>query len=365
MRKSRVLEMPEPINHEFLFDATFKRRGGLWRLEDIDPEGKGIAADLIEIWRVLVPDVYFGFINNSAFNAVATVVSGRDLIGINVGAFELIHNAFFNLLSRRDCLMSIGDPSVERENPGPANLAEPVDSKPIDPARTRAALDLAFCACLILCYHELMHIELCHIPFLAERLGVTELCEMQATPIPKNHVWLYRTLENDADISGAVSSARVWKFWYSQMNTTHLDPMGWDRTWIAAAHMLYWVMEFLHPPRQDGAALTHPAPYFRMVSVMSAVSKYGGIPKQLTDEQLKHDTLVPWIASQCSTLNRPLEAVTEEAIEKQMNALSTQYRRIAHRLEELQDARSERTGRKIDRPGYPGTGWARRWQSEN
>src|ERR1700730_6180582 len=117
-----------PIADE-LFDSVFRHHGGLWRIEEIDPHEKGIGTSLLNVWRTLVPDVYFGFIHNRSFNAFASVASGRDLIGINVGAFELIHNAFFNLLSRRDSLSNIGNASVERENPGPTNLVEPVESK--------------------------------------------------------------------------------------------------------------------------------------------------------------------------------------------------------------------------------------------
>jgi len=240
--------MANQLNDEIIFEHAFKDRGGLWRIEEIDPDGKGLASQLLYVCRTFAPDVYVGLVNNPSFNAVATVASGRDLIGLYVGSFEIIHNAFFNLLSRRDCLTSIGDASAEQADSVPANLREPVLSRPIDPTRGRAAMDLAFCACLILYYHELSHIELCHLPFLREHLGVTEYSEMQVPPLSTQHVWLYRTLEDDADISGAVTSARVWKFWYEHMDFSHLDPMGWDRTWVTAAHMLFWIMELLHPP---------------------------------------------------------------------------------------------------------------------
>lgn len=303
-----------------------------------------------------------GFVRNRSFNAISSVAAGQDFIGIYIGAIEIIHNAFFNLLAMREIFPGIGNPSAERPDIGPANLVDPMDARPLDPARAKAAQDMAFCACLILFYHELSHIELCHVPFLIERLGVTEHCEVQAAPVSREHVWLYRTLENDADISGAVTSARIWRYWYDAMSPSHLEPIGWDRSWIVAAHVLYWVMELVHPARKEGVALTHPAPYFRLVSVMDVASEYGGISKHLTDDELKHDNLVPWIALQANALGRPVELVTDEAMSIQTNALLAMYRRIADRLEELQDARSQRTGRKIDRPDYPGTGWARQWR---
>ncbi|HYM98205.1 MAG TPA: hypothetical protein VET25_00555 [Aestuariivirgaceae bacterium] len=86
---------------------------------------------------------------------------------------------------------------------------------------------------------------------------------------------------------------------------------------------------------------------------MDVASEYGGIPASLTDDELKHDNVVPWIALQSRALGRPIELVTDEAMSTQTNALSPMYRRIADRLEELQDHRSQRTGRKIDRPDYP------------
>jgi len=340
---------------ERLFDRTFRGRGGLWG----DGVSGTMGSQFLHLCRTLAPDIYVNFINDRSFNAVAALANRRELIGINIGSFELVHNCFFNLLSRRDCLHEIGDGNAESSEILPTDFENPTVRRPNDPVRAKAAIDLAFCALVILYMHERSHIELCHIAFLKEQFGVAEYCEMQIASQLGTRPWLCRTLEKDADVSGAVTSARFWKCWYNSVNLTHLEPLGWARSWIIAAQMLFWIMELVHPPRNDQVVLGHSAPHFRLVSVMDAVSKYAEIPSALTEQELQHDKLIPWIATQCSALQRPFLMITDDAIAQQTHSLNATYRSIADRLEELQDARAKQKGTTIDRPGYPGSGWAR------
>jgi hypothetical protein len=354
--------MQNSMNNEAFFQSVLERHGGLWKLENIDSSGRSIAARLLDLFKALSPGVQISYIDNKAFNSFATTESGRDIVGMYIGSLEILHNCFLNLLSSRNCLTSIGNASAERGDAKAMNLLEPFTSGPVDPIRSRAAKDLAFCASIILFYHELSHVELCHIPFLRQQLRIDEYVELNAAPLSQKQCLLLRTLENDADITGAVSSTLVWKFFYENMKLSYLDPIGWERTWITAAHMLYWVMELMNPHHTNRKKSTHPSPYFRMISVMDAVSIYGGIPMELTPEQREHDSLLPWLAPQFIARNEPLILPDSSAIEAERVSLTREYVKIADRLEELQDKRGQKSGRPIVRPDYPGRGWTRNWR---
>ena len=82
---------------------------------------------------------------------------------------------------------------------------------PRDPVRLFAAQHLAACAYLILFAHELAHLELCHLSFLRDELGLEEHQEVTAIPLSDNEALLFRTLEWDADNSALATSLKVWR----------------------------------------------------------------------------------------------------------------------------------------------------------
>ncbi len=288
------------MNDEKAFAEALRRHGRLVRPHELHAnQSKGLAEQL-EFYRLVAPYVYCGFLDNQGFNAVATIHNSREFIGIYLGATILVARYAYCLLSDPKMLPQIGDPSVESIEPRVIedlrNPLGPVGTDrylPRDPIRLRAAQRLAMGAYMILFFHELGHIELCHLAFIRDQLGSTDYQEVTAAPLSEQEALLLRALEWDADNAALMSSLKMWRSFCSSLDYSAVGALGPARSWCLAAQLLFWVMDFVQPPNRRGLLATHPSPKARLVNARMVATSFGFVP-DLSDTE-DADSLVSWI----------------------------------------------------------------------
>jgi hypothetical protein len=275
------------MDYEKAFEIAMKAHGEPVRISEL-PENlsRGLKQQL-QLFQSLAPFVHCGFLDNANFNAVAAACNGKEFIGIYFGTTSLIARYAYCLLSDPDIFPSIGDPSAEAIEPQVIEeLRCPLGTfsfsryLPRDPVRLLAAQHLAACAYLILFAHELAHLELCHLSFLRDELGLEEHQEVTAMPLSEDEALLFRTLEWDADNSALITSLKVWRHIFpSKLDFSAIATLGAARSWSIAAQLLFWVMDFIQPQERRGLLATHPSPHARFINGVLPVSVFDILEK--------------------------------------------------------------------------------------
>ena len=242
---------------------------------------------------------------------------------------------------------SIGDPSAEAiEQQVIEELRNPLGTfsfsryLPRDPVRRFAATLAA--ALLILFAHELAHLELCHLSFLRDELGLEEHQEVTAIPLSDNEALLFRTLEWDADNSALATSLRCGDIFFHQswifrrFQRLALQGVGLS---LPSYSFGLWILFKL---KNDGAYRHHPSPHARFVSSLMQATHYGFVPELSNGNHMNEDSLSGWVVkngfpSQMvddAHTGRSLDGVVQELVETKEN-----YERIMDCLASYQAAR--------------------------
>jgi len=356
------------MDDERIFAEAFRRHGRPVQPKDLHPNlSKGLS-ELLEFYQtaadVSKSDVYCGLLDNRGFNAVTTVHNNRGLIGIYLGTLIIVARYAYCLLSDPDMLPQIGDPSIESvEEQSVEALRDPLGHigahryLPRDPTRLHAAQGLSLCAYMILFFHELSHIELCHLDFLRDHLGLMEHQEVTVAPLSQEEALLFRALEWDADCASLMTSLDMWSLFCANFDLLGIESLGIARSWFLAAQLLFWVMDFVQPPTRRGVASTHPSPEARLVnaSILAEDANFSFIMPVLAkmDEQERNligidkPALVRWIVkskfpSHIVENARGASLVDNPA--KQLYEAREQYKQIMVRLESYQKLRLKRKG---------------------
>jgi hypothetical protein len=289
------------MTDEEAFEEALCRHGDLAKLDSYPPDFSTGLREQLNFYRLAAPHVYCNFLNNTDFNAVATAHRDREFIGIYLGAIMLIARYAYCLLSDPEVLPQIGNVSLESIEPSvvealraPLKPAPSGRYLPRDPTRLRAAQHIAMCAYMILYFHELGHIELCHLKFLRDHLGVTEYKELGYAPLSEQDALLLRTLEWDADNSGLLTSLRMWRSFCSNLDYSAISALGTPRSWFLSAQLLFWVMDFVQPRNRRSRFATHPSPEARLVNARLVATNFGFVP-ELLEGGTAEDSLIPWI----------------------------------------------------------------------
>jgi hypothetical protein len=159
-------------------------------------------------------------------------------------------------------------------------------------------------------------------------------------PLSEEQALLIRTLEWDADNSALMTALKVWRRMYASFNYSAILPLGPVRSWLIAAQLLFWVMDFIQPRRRAGMLATHPSPHARLVNVSIQAHSFGLVPDAPTGSD--QYSLLPWIIRNDfpsriiaeAAANRPIDRVVQELAEARNN-----YERIMPTLVSYQAER--------------------------
>jgi hypothetical protein len=167
----------------------------------------------------IIKDMYIDIVDDKSLNALATIVSGDEIVGLNAGAGITLQFVFLALLAHGDVLPSIGDSTREGRDrislnrlllpSGKASSLTLSDfsalAYPKDELRFAHATFLMARATEFLLLHEIGHIVRCHLPYLRSRglliadevSGALTMVECEGTSHSSQEV--RRILESDAD----------------------------------------------------------------------------------------------------------------------------------------------------------------------
>ncbi|MEX0973591.1 MAG: hypothetical protein WDZ46_10090 [Solirubrobacterales bacterium] len=278
------------------------QRNVVWPNDFSGDMASGLRGQL-EIYRTLAGNVDCFFLDDESFNAAASLYEGRYSIGINIGAPLLTARYAYCLLSDPAMLPSIGNPKREEVDPDVIErLRSPLDpwdargwgfgrSLPRDPKRVEAAKQLSIAAYLFLFFHELNHVELGHLDFAIDHLGISEYREINAAPIEAEDAAILRAFELEADLAALYRSLKVWRAMIPSFDDPVMAILDPEDSWFLAVELLFWVMEFVQPPGRVRALATHPSPVVRRLNAQDATAKVDWV-----SEMKGPSPLIPWIA---------------------------------------------------------------------
>jgi hypothetical protein len=236
------------MNDAEIFDDWMSRHGGRFKREKLpEPRMKEHYRQIEEWAQTLIssargavpglPGIHFDFVLNSEPNAFAFRSRGRYFIGITTGIRYLLELVMFRMLSDSRLLEMIGEPSGEADDLPPLSGYVPRAEDmyraavyPIQP-RTRArwsyATHLVQQAILFLVGHEIAHISLGHVDFLASKSGSPFIAEVGWIDTDQEGQIERQTLEWQADLRSLASGMASIKLTYESHN---LDIPGWAKS---------------------------------------------------------------------------------------------------------------------------------------
>lgn len=240
----------------------------------------------------LIKGIDFGLVDNISINAIAISEGCNEIIGINVGVALIIPMIFNWLLSHPDIFIDIGDPTREMA-PEPFNIElltkqRPWGSiekdeiklfQPRDPVRAHHAFWMSTVAWNFLFFHELAHINRCHIDYLSRCLRLsrrmTSWHEFRRLKTEKESR-LRQVLEIDADgVAGKVIAGGPRLTGLERMKRLAFGATGgseaswnWQRVykiWLQCIALLFQIMAITDSEANVNNPLrTHPHPDVRM-----------------------------------------------------------------------------------------------------
>jgi hypothetical protein len=222
--------------------------------------------------RVGVGRVYSDWVENFTFNALATSHLGYECIGVFVGIPLTIYNHFYCFLNDPAVLPMIGNPSQEDRDTAALTALRlgdlaPLPKVPDDSVRRDAAMHLAWNAVMFVFFHELAHIEACHLQLLSEFTGLTEYLELPAIPVSADEGHLRLLLELDADHLAAKHLSSVWQSMWGRGAFQALAPLGLGLSWSISLIMLFLIMDGVRPVHGPLGTSTHPSPVARLIHI--------------------------------------------------------------------------------------------------
>lgn len=184
-----------------------------------------------------MPPIYFDLIWNSSINAVALEQNGRYFIGIHTGTLFMLWTLIGRILSDASLFPEIGDPGQESGQLKPLEDYYPDAQEmlqvlsvmmPKNPIRASYACFLQDQATLFLIGHELAHVTLGHVAYLAKKgQGATREVGISG-PQDENAILERQGIELDAD--GRSIMARI-----DSLRITYQNPDTSPIPWAPAA----------------------------------------------------------------------------------------------------------------------------------
>ncbi len=224
----------------------------------------------------------FTWIEDRSLNAFADTWRGRSVVGINLGAAEVLIDFFSAALSSARILPQIGNTEVEEYfwdeleiDPGgvPAPSGAVPRRTPRDPDRRRWAFLLTQLALEFTVLHELSHIVAGHLLFKRARLGLRSPTRARpVSPRPSRSLETQRLLELDADAYAL--NLFTTNLLGRRVSATPIPAGGSDQELYLMTSLALNAYFALTSPEAFGVdytAKTHPDPSLRLLFAVDIV----------------------------------------------------------------------------------------------
>ena len=266
--------LEEKIKKEELFKLVFSRYGnpGFFPITNFDDK-KGLE-EIKAILQFCISthkrgygekgEIYFDYIDNRNFNALATTANGYEFISIFSGTIFHLYRLFFSFMSDPKVLPTFGNIdgeliSTEVINSIASNTFEL--QHPKDKARFVAAQNFALVCCLLILTHEIGHIANCHVHLLKNRFSLEVYEEIPMSPSVKNE--LFHAFEWEADEYSGVCTYLFLQHFGSIIPI--VETLGVDYILSVSSLMLFLYMHNLSGSEFHSESTTHPSPFDRWI----------------------------------------------------------------------------------------------------
>lgn len=250
----------------------------------------------------IIAGVHIDMVDALDLNAVAYSDGAHELVGINAGFAIVLPLIASWLLSHPNAFPSIGDPSKETQPPpldysllmmsGKASQATDDTwpdqvALPSDRTRKHFVTYMSMVAWDFLLFHELGHINRCHIPYLSSKTvtsqPTTAWFEFGTEGLTKEESETRRLLEVDADgyagriLSGAPILNGLQMARFVALGDSESTPTSWDwpnayKTWLKPVGLLFQLMAIIeHNVSIANPQRTHPHPDIRMQVLVNSI----------------------------------------------------------------------------------------------
>lgn len=222
--------------------------------------------------------VYFDYLDNSTFNAIAISDDTNDFVAVFLGLLTALYRISYCFFADPEVLPAFGDAKGERLMP--AALAsirarENVVGQhqyPRDTKRYQAAQNMALTGCLLVLNHELGHVANCHPRFIRRHFGVNAHEELPIHPLSYEQAAVRRAFEWEADEYAAVCTYVFMHHFKSVL--PEVDALGLDYVQAAASFHLFLYIHKLAGVPFDSESESHPAPLDRWIWVTERLESH-------------------------------------------------------------------------------------------
>lgn len=214
-------------------------------------------------------EIYFDYIDNPNFNALASEADGYEFITIFSGTIFHLYRLFFCFFSDPEILPSLGAANIEVVSKNVLNSIQSntfESQHPKDQRRFSAAQNFATIACLLILTHEIGHIVNCHVHFLNRKFSLEiyeELPISNRNPLRND---LFHALEWEADeYSGVCTYLFLQQF---GALFPIVEALGVDYIISVTALMLYIYIHIKNGTDFRSESPSHPSPFDRWMIVI-------------------------------------------------------------------------------------------------
>lgn len=225
--------------------------------------------------RPSLPPITFGYIDNTAVNAVACEEPDGAFVGIFDGVVLVLFDLFTRMLSHRDTYPEIGNASQESDavtmqflTHDAEDLMAQLDVRepmvPRDEVRWNYAMQLLATAHDFFLLHEVAHVLNGHVRLLRERGYLPAVDERSATQYVGGELDIRQTLEMDADAFALIKMCGNWMSTPEESRllagSTSPHALGdWMFMMFSAVYMAMRVYHF----GENASSKSHPSPASR------------------------------------------------------------------------------------------------------
>ncbi len=271
-----------------LFVQIMSQYGDPWRLSDPSSHDARGLEELRAIFRICISRqkraigpqgyIYFDYLSNKGFNALAATANSYDFVTIFSGILFNLYRLFFCFMSDPETIPTIGQISSETLSQDILSSIRNNDytftayQHPVDDTRFRAAQNLALVSCILVLNHEIGHVVFCHPHLMQTQFNTSVYEEFCLTTASTKENQLRRAFEWEADSYAAVSTYACVH--HIRDLLVGLRGLSMDYILSVSAFMLFL---FIH--KQIGAKFgsesdSHPAPRDRWLWMIHAIEQH-------------------------------------------------------------------------------------------
>ena len=291
-------------------------------------------------------EIYFDYIDNPEFNALATISEDYEFITLFSGTVFHLYRIYFAFMSDPLVLPLHGKSQDERISDDVINsiLSDSfISQQPKDKLRLVIAQNLALITCLLIVTHEIGHIANCHIKLLQTQYGIKVYEELPVSPLNNFRNDLFHAFEWEADEYSGVCTYLFLHHFGREFPAVKF--LGLDHTISLCSLMLFLCIHKLSGASFDTESYSHPSPFDRWIWMTESIETH----EQCKVANINHEDILKGIGtvldfwSRHKLLDKTKFKISENSLQQtklHYDKVKVIFKSITIELEKLRDERN-------------------------